>query len=210
MEQIYAQTLCCRKNGDIHKMKRFSKHIKILLPLTAFVVGGGVLIFKSVVSPRYELLPLQGKPGFHLSIGYGSTQKLKFRGINLTLQQREDSDFSAGEPFTLIATFSAGFEVSRARVQWSIPQEFEILGGVENFEIGPLRPNEQQVFEITLKTNTEENRQIHIMISSDDGHRPFVQTAQFNTTATKIIADEAEALQLRAKSAIRKKMIQEK
>lgn len=119
------------------------------------------------------------------------TKKLQ-PGFNVRIESESDSVES---PHRLKAIIESKKSFASVSYVWLLPAGVEIVGG-GNIQgtVMSTDPREPSVVSATFVTSSEENQQIHIRVTVQDGPRQMVQTAQYNTRDQKMIDLQREEL----------------
>lgn len=142
----------------------------------------------------------------HGHLPFKATQKV--RG-SLTVDIKRLDTFEVGEPVTYQAEVKVDSPLDKASFSWILPKEqIEVVKGPIEGSLQDLQPGIPITLDITLISNTEENQQIHVYVSSDTEGLQFTASDQFNTKfQEQLDADRAELYE-RTKEAAKKEALQ--
>lgn len=131
----------------------------------------------------------------------------KVRG-SLDVKIKAASEFEVNEPLVYRARITAESAVEQISFKWIVPDGMELLSGPAEGFIGTLTPGEEKEVEITLKSLVDENRQIHIQVTSDKPGLVFSATDQFNSKDQAEIDAATESLHEITKEASKEEALQ--
>lgn len=143
----------------------------------------------------------------------GKTEENPFRATrkvrgSLDAEIRMDSEFEVGEPLVFQALIRVGTLVEQVSYKWIIPEGLELVSGPVEDSLGDLTPSEDKVVEITLKSLVDDNRQVHIQVTSQKPGVTFSATDQYNTKDQSELDEATKALHEITKEASKEEALQ--
>jgi hypothetical protein len=100
----------------------------------------------------------------------------------------------AGDVFALRAIISTFETLSNVEFKWALPEGVELINGELKGVITSLAPGKPAEVELTLKTLTGENHQVHLLASSTNHGAHFAEAAHFNTLLEPVLVESRKQL----------------
>ena len=114
--------------------------------------------------------------------------------INLKLESDQGYTAIPGENFSLKAIIEVSQPLQKVIVNWTFPEELELVSGAMETVLFNVDPETPQVIEVILNSPDIENRKVHVSAAAKSGATEFSSVAQFNTAHEQYIKDEKNAL----------------
>lgn len=99
-----------------------------------------------------------------------------------------------GDTFQLLGVFQSSRNLQDVAYQWALPKGSVILDGAIDGMIPHLAANQPVSIEITFRSTSLENQQIHLSAKAREGRRRFGDVAQYNTVDQEAIEQEQNRL----------------
>ena len=87
----------------------------------------------------------------------------------------------AGDVFVVRGIVSSPETLQDVEYKWSLPKDVELINGERSGRIAVLSENQATSVQLTLKTLTGENHQIHMVVGAARNGSRFAQSVQHNT-----------------------------
>lgn len=179
----------------------------LLLPLSALVavIGTGVLIFSFAnqdgglfrqpsSTPQAKISFIKNKK---LESLVSRTHKLE-QPIEVSIEYDKDQAVQAGEPYTLTGKIKSSVPLKNLNVKWALPKGVTAVSGQQQLSFSELKAGKEEVFDLTIITDSESNQKIHLFVESKGPGLITANSKQFNTQDQNLI--EFESAQLHQKA----------
>lgn len=100
----------------------------------------------------------------------------------------------AGDVFVLKGLVSSSEELRDVEFKWDIPAGLELVNGNVNGTISILQAGLPSEVQVTLRSKTGANEQVHLVAGGNDKGVRFADAAQFNTLLQPMVEASKEAL----------------
>lgn len=117
----------------------------------------------------------------------------------------DDSSPAAGEAFEVSAKVTLPSRYEEVRVDWKLPPGLRVLSGDSSVSFTEPNIEEPLAVKLRLTSSTNENQQIHLLVSGRVGDVWLNETFQYNTTEQALINEELKALAARNRAYLMKK-----
>jgi len=87
----------------------------------------------------------------------------------------------AGDVFVIRGVITSPETLNDVEFKWSLPKDVELINGERSGVIAVLSENQATNVQLTLKTRTGANHQIHLVTAADRNGSRFAQSVQHNT-----------------------------
>jgi hypothetical protein len=140
---------------------------------------------RSPASLKKELLPGNQFPKH--------TKKIQ-GGIESSIELIGAVPEKAGDVFVLKGLVTAASDLRDVEFKWDIPAGLELVNGNVSGTIASLSSKFPAEVQLTLRSRSTENQQVHLMAGAAEEGVRFSDTAQFNTLIQPLIEASKEAL----------------
>lgn len=172
--------------------------------LVALVAIALAADFAEERAPGHAFAPMSRGPASlmnHKEVAFLGTEGALFRHteklqgpIATTIELLGERPERAGDVFVLRAGLRATESLTDVEFRWSLPAGVELVNGERRGRIAVLGPEQPAAVELTLKTLTGDNHQIHLITSAQrDGSR-FASSVQYNSLLEPILHAGRKAL----------------
>lgn len=102
---------------------------------------------------------------------------------------------AAGDVFVLRGLVTSDLPLTDVDFKWSLPPGVELINGAVRGRIAVLAAGKPAEVQLTLKTLTGENHQVHLIASASRGGTRFAQSVQYNTLLESVLETGRKDLQ---------------